>query len=61
MLTLGDLNKVCLKDEFLLPASKLVIDITSSHAIISFMDDFLGYNQIIIAHEDEKFIAFRTL
>ncbi|PKU82315.1 putative mitochondrial protein [Dendrobium catenatum] len=37
-----------------------MVDIASSHAIFSFMDGSSGYNQIKMAPEDERNIAFRT-
>ncbi|PKU83336.1 RNA-directed DNA polymerase [Dendrobium catenatum] len=55
-----DLNKACPKDDFSLPIHELMVDITSSHSIFSFMDGSSGYNQIKMAPEDEKFTAFRT-
>ncbi|PKU59525.1 RNA-directed DNA polymerase [Dendrobium catenatum] len=55
-----DLNKACPKDEFPLPIPELMVDISSSHAIFSFMDGSSGYIQIKMAPEDERNTAFRT-
>ncbi|XP_051143398.1 uncharacterized protein LOC127259826 [Andrographis paniculata] len=55
-----DLNKVCPKDDFLLPITELMIDATTAHEALSFMDGSSRYNQIRMAHEDEELTAFRT-
>jgi hypothetical protein len=39
-----DLNKACPKDSFPLPQMNVLIDSTSGHELISFMDAFSGYN-----------------
>ncbi|GFS42902.1 hypothetical protein Acr_00g0082420 [Actinidia rufa] len=41
-----DLNKACLKDSFPLPKIDLIVDATSKHELLSFMDAFSGYHQI---------------
>ena len=41
-----DLNKACPKDSFPLPKIDQLVDDTSGHKLLSFMDAFLGYNQI---------------
>jgi Reverse transcriptase (RNA-dependent DNA polymerase) len=56
-----DLNKACPKDDFPLPVTEIIIDHTSSYEVFSFMDGYAGYNQIKMAQEDEKHIAFRML
>ena len=38
-----DVNRACLKDSFPLPRIDLIVDATSSHELISFMDAFSGY------------------
>ena len=48
-----DLNRACPKDDFPLPHIDLLIDNTVVYEILSFMDDFLGYNQIRLAEEDQ--------
>ena len=37
-----------------------MVDATTGHEALSFMDDSSGYNQIRMAFEDEELIAFRT-
>ena len=41
-----DLNKACPKDFFPLPHIDMMVDATSGHQMLSFMDAFSGYNQI---------------
>jgi hypothetical protein len=41
---LTDLNKACPKDSFPLPRIDLLVDSTSGHEILTFMDAFSGYN-----------------
>nr|GLL33646.1 uncharacterized protein LOC109150426 [Ipomoea trifida] len=53
-----DLNVACLKDDFPLPITELMIDAVTGHEIMSFMDNFSGYNQIRMALEDEELTAF---
>ena len=39
-----DINRACPKDSFPLPRIDLIVDATSSHELLSFMDAFSGYN-----------------
>ena len=41
-----DLNKACPKDSFPLPRIDQLVDATSRHALLSFMDAYSGCNQI---------------
>ena len=56
-----DLNKANLKDDFPLPHINVLVDNTASHAFLSFMDGFSGYNQIKMASEDMNKTSFITL
>ncbi|RVX04167.1 Transposon Ty3-I Gag-Pol polyprotein [Vitis vinifera] len=47
-----DLNKASPKDDFPLPHIDLLVDGTAGHSMLSFMDGFSGYNQILMASED---------
>ena len=47
-----DLNKACLKDDFLLPHIDVLVDDTIGSALMSFMDGFSEYNQIKMAPKD---------
>ena len=55
-----DLNDVFLKDDLPLPVTELMIDFTTGHEALSFMDCTARYNQIQMAPEDQKATAFRT-
>ncbi|CAL8175714.1 unnamed protein product [Prunus armeniaca] len=48
-----DLNKACPKDNFSLPRIDQLVDSTSGNQLLSFMDAYSGYNQILM-HEDDK-------
>ena len=54
-----DLNKATLKDEYPMPVADQLVDATSGHKILSFMDGNAGYNQIFMAEEDIHKTAFR--
>ena len=43
-----DLNKACRKGNFPLVSIDQLVDATSGHALLSFMDAYSGYNQIPI-------------
>ena len=47
-----DLNKANPKDDFPLPQFDMLVDNTAEHSMLSFMDEFSGYNQIMMARED---------
>lgn len=47
-----DLNKAWPKDYFPLPNIDLLINITTKYALLSFIDRFLGYNQVKMAHKN---------
>ena len=55
-----DLNQVCLKDSFSLPRIDQLVDSTAGHKLLTFMDAFSGYNQILMAEEDQEKTAFVT-
>ncbi|KAM2245786.1 hypothetical protein ACFXTI_006687 [Malus domestica] len=55
-----DLNDACPKDNFPLPIIEIMVDATTGHEALSFMDGSSGYNQIRMAFEDEELIVFRT-
>ena len=55
-----DLNRACPKDSFPLLKIDQLVDATSGHRLLSFMDAFAGYNQIRMAPEDEEHTAFMT-
>ena len=53
-----DLNRASPKDNFPLPHINTLIDNTATNMFFSFIDGFLGYNQIKMAKEDKAKIAF---
>ena len=55
-----DLNKACLNDSFPLARIDQLVDSTTGHKLLTFMDAFLGYNQIKMAKEDQEKTAFIT-
>ena len=55
-----DLNKAYPKDDFPLPHIDVLVDNTVGNALMSFMDGFLGYNQIKMAPKDMTKTTFAT-
>lgn len=55
-----DLNKACPKDSFLLCRIDSLVNYTSGHVLLSFMDTFSGYNQIRIEERDQEKMSFIT-
>nr|CAN66315.1 hypothetical protein VITISV_035172 [Vitis vinifera] len=53
-----DLNKASPKDDFPLPHIDLLVDSTAGHSMLSFMDGFSGYNQILRAPKDMEKTTF---
>ena len=47
-----DLNWACPKDNYPLPRIDTLVDSTARLELLSFMDDFSGYNQIKMKEED---------
>ncbi|KAM2388795.1 hypothetical protein ACFXTH_038191 [Malus domestica] len=48
------------EDDFPLPIIEIMVDATTGHEALLFMDGYSGYNQIRMALEDEELTAFRT-
>ncbi|KAG7548011.1 Ribonuclease H domain [Arabidopsis suecica] len=55
-----DLSKACPKDSFPLPHIDRLVEATAGHQLLSFMDAFSGYNQILMRLDDQEKIAFIT-
>ena len=55
-----DLNKSCPKDPFPLPHIDKLVDATAGHQLMSFMDAFSGYNQILMHGKDQEKTSFMT-
>ena len=55
-----DLNKASSKDDFPLSHIDMLVDSTAGHSMLSFMDGFSGYNQILMAPKDMEKTSFST-
>ena len=55
-----DLNKAWLKDSYPLLQINLILDSTTGHQFLSFMDVFSSYNQIKFEDFDQEKISFIT-
>ncbi|KAJ9544284.1 hypothetical protein OSB04_023991 [Centaurea solstitialis] len=55
-----DLNKACPKDPFPLPHIDAMVDATAGHELLTFMDAYSGYNQILMHTDDQEKTAFMT-
>ena len=53
-----DLNKACPKDSYPLPRIDQLVDSTTGHKLLSFMDDFSRYNQIKMKEADQEKTSF---
>ena len=53
-----DLNKACPKDSFSLPHIDRLVEATAGHELLSFMDAFSGYNQILMNPDDQAKMSF---
>ena len=53
-----DLNKACPKDSFPLPQINQLVDVTSGHQLLSFMDAYSGYNKIPMHVPDQEHTSF---
>ena len=55
-----DLNKASPKDDFPIPHIDMLVDSTTRHLMLSFMDGFSWYNQISMAPKDIEKTSFIT-
>ena len=55
-----NLNKACPKDSFPLPRIDQVVDATTGHELLSFVDVYSRYNQIPMYEHDKEHISFVT-
>ncbi|XP_013639626.1 PREDICTED: uncharacterized protein LOC106344874 [Brassica oleracea var. oleracea] len=55
-----DLNKACPKDSFPLPHIDRIVEATAGNELLSLMDTFAGYNQILMHPEDQEKTSFIT-
>ena len=54
-----DLNAVTPKDMYVMSIADMLVDSTANNELLSFMDSFSGYNQILITIDDISKTAFR--
>ena len=54
------LNKACPKDNFPLPRIDQIVDSTSGCEILSILDAYLGYHQIVMKESDQVATSFIT-
>ncbi|WZZ77688.1 hypothetical protein YC2023_098260 [Brassica napus] len=55
-----DLNKACSKDSYPLPNIDRLVESTAGNEMLTFMDAFSGYNQIIMHPDDREKTSFIT-
>ena len=55
-----DLNKACPKDSYPLLRIDILVDSTTRHQLLSFMDAFSRYNQIKLDKADQEKISIVT-
>ena len=55
-----DLNKACPNDSYPLARINQLVDLTTGHKLLSFMDAFSGYNQIRMDEVDQEKTSFIT-
>ena len=55
-----NINKACPKNSFPLPQIDLIVDSTTGHELLSFMDAFFGYNPISMDSGDQEKTSFVT-
>ena len=55
-----NVNRAYSKDSFSLPWIDLIVDATTGHELLSFMDAFSGYNQIKMDPSDQEKTSFVT-
>ena len=55
-----NLNKACLKDNFPLPTMEQILQKVAGSELMSFLDGFSGYNQVLVHPDDRLKTTFRT-
>ena len=55
-----NLNKASLKDNFPLPTMEQILHSVAGSRLMSFLDGFSGYNQVLVHPEDRLKTTFRT-
>lgn len=57
-INLLDLSKDCLKDNFSMPYIDYLVENTTGHELMTFMDAFVGYHQILMHPKDQESTLF---
>jgi len=55
-----NLNKACQKDNFPLPPMEQTLQAVAGSKLMSFLDGFSGYNQVLVHLDDQLKMTFRT-
>ena len=55
-----NLNKACQKDNFPLPPMEQILQAVAGSELMSFLDGFSGYNQVLVHLDDQLKTTFRT-
>ena len=55
-----NLNRASLKDKYLIPSMEQILQSVSISALLSLLDGFSRYNQVLVAKEDRLKTTFRT-
>jgi len=55
-----DLNRACPKDSYPLTQIEILLESTTRHQLLSFMDAFSSYNQIKLGEADQEKTSFVT-
>ena len=55
-----NLNKACQKDNFPLPPMEQILQAVAGSELVSFLDGFSGYNQVLVHPNDQLKTTFRT-
>ena len=55
-----NLNRACQKDNFPLPTMEQILQSVAGSELMSLLDGFLGYNQILVHLDDRLKTTFRT-
>ena len=56
-----DFNKACPKDSFPLPLIDRLVGSTAENELLTFMDAFSGYNQIMMNPKDQEKTSFTQI
>jgi len=55
-----NLNRACQKDNFPLPTMDKILQSVAGSELMSFLDGFLGYNEILLHPDDRLKTTFRA-